>query len=113
MAHVYEKQTKDTVNFPEYNLCFLGILIEKLETYGLLGKSKTGADAPTVLNVPVISRNFPYCYDGINLITKTLKRRGIDCEMTSYKVTTLEKKGSESEEQKGYSYSFKLKKSKA
>ena len=65
MENVYEKQTKDTVNFPEYNLCFLGILVEKLETYGLLGRPKTGAEAPTVLNVPIISRNYPYCYDAI------------------------------------------------
>lgn len=110
MEHVYEKQTKDTVNFPEYNLCFLGILVEKLETYGLIGKPKTGAEAPTVLNVPVISRNYPYCYDAIELIRKTLKRRGVDCEMSSYQVTTLENKGKEGGEQKGYSYMFKLKK---
>jgi hypothetical protein len=112
MEHVYEKQTKDTVNFPEYNLCFLGILVEKLETYGLIGKPKTGAEAPTVLNVPVISRNYPYCYDAIELIRKTLKRRGVDCEMSSYQVTTLENKGKEGGEQKGYSYMFKLKKAK-
>ena len=92
MEHVYEKQTKDTVNFPEYNLCFLGILVEKLETYGLLGRPKTGAEAPTVLNVPIISRNYPYCFDAIELIRKTLKRRGVDCEMSSYQVTTLESK---------------------
>jgi hypothetical protein len=111
MDKVYEKQTKDTVNFPEYNLCFLGILVEKLETYGLLGNvPKTGAEAPTVLNVPVISRNYPYCYDAIELIKKTLKRRGVDCEMSSYQVTTLENKGKEGGEQKGYSYMFKLKK---
>jgi hypothetical protein len=110
MEHVYEKQTKDTVNFPEYNLCFLGILVEKLETYGLIGKPKTGAEAPTVLNVPVISRNYPYCYDAIELIKKTLKRRGVDCEMSSYQVTTLENNGKEGGEQKGYSYMFKLKK---
>jgi hypothetical protein len=110
MENVYEKQTKDTVNFPEYNLCFLGILVEKLETYGLLGRPKTGAEAPTVLNVPIISRSYPYCYDAIELIRKTLKRRGVDCEMSSYQVTTLESKSKEGGEQKGYSYMFKLKK---
>lgn len=111
MAHVYEKQTKDTVNFPAYNLCFLKILVDKLNTYGILGKSKTGAEPPSVLNVPVVSRDFPYCFDGISLIQKTLKRRGIDCEMSSYKVTTLEAKEGEGET-KGYSYMFKMKRAK-
>ena len=112
MDKVYEKQTKDTVNFPEYNLCFLGILVEKLETYGLIGRPKTGSEAPTVLNVPIVSRNYPYCYDAIELIRKTLKRRGVDCEMSSYQVTTLESNSKEGGEQKGYSYKLKLKKAK-
>jgi hypothetical protein len=109
MAHVYEKQTKDMVDFPAYNLCFLSVILNKLETYGLIdGKpSKTGAEPPSILVVPVISRLYSYCFDGIELIKKTLSRRGFNCEMTKYKVVKVPVKDGEGE-QDGYSYEFKL-----
>ena len=111
MAHVYEKQTKDMIDFPAYTLCFLNIAMNKLESYGLIdGKpSTTGIEPPNVLLIPVVSRNFSYCQDGIDLITKTLKRRGFSFEVDNYKVVTLEAKDGKGEE-KGYSYKLKLKK---
>ena len=112
MAHVYEKTTKDKIDFPAYNLCFLNVILNKLETYGLIdGKpSKTGVEPPSILIVPVISRMYSYCYDGIELVTKTLKRRGFDCSMTKYKVVKVPTKDGNGE-QDGYSYEFKLSKS--
>ena len=91
MAHVYEKQTKEIIDFPEYNLWFLGIIINKLETYGLIeGKpSKTGVEPPSILVIPIVSRLYRYCYDGIELIKKTLQRRGFNCEMSKYKVVKI------------------------
>ena len=108
MAHVYEKQTKETVDFPAYTLCFLGILLDKLEFYGLIdGKpGKLGVDTPTTLVVPIVSKRFRYCWDGIELIQKTLKRRGFNCKMENYKVIDIEEKdGSKTE---GYRYEYKL-----
>ena len=114
MAHVYEKETKDKVDFPAYNLCFLNVILNKLESYGLIdGKpSKTGAEPPSVLIIPVISRLYRYCFDGIELITKTLNRRGFDCTLSKYKVVKVQTKDG-SGEQDGYSYEFKLSKKKA
>jgi hypothetical protein len=113
MAHVYEKQTKEMVDFPAYNLCFLNVIFDKLETYGLIdGKpSKTGAEPPSILVIPVISRMYSYCHEGVELIKKTLKRRGFDCEVSKYKIVKLPNKNGEGE-QDGYSYEFKLSKAK-
>ena len=109
MAHVYEKQTKEIIDFPEYNLCFLGIIINKLETYGLIdGKpSKTGVEPPSILVIPIVSRLYRYCYDGIELIKKTLQRRGFNCEMSKYKVVKIPTADGTGE-QDGFSYEFKL-----
>ena len=109
MAHVYEAQTKEMIDFPAYNLCFLNVIFNKLETYGLIdGKpSKTGAEPPNVLVIPVISRLYSYCHDGIELIQKTLKRRGFDCTCSKYKVVKVPLKDG-SGEQDGFSYEFKL-----
>jgi hypothetical protein len=112
MAHVYEKFTKDMVDLPSYVLCFLGIIMDKLEFYGLIegkpGKSETSS--PSVLVVPIVSRKFQYCYDAIELIEKTMKRRGFDCKMEHYK--TIEMDGKDGNKEKGYSYEYKLSKSK-
>lgn len=111
MTHVYEKQTKDMVDFPAYNLCFLNVILNKLEMYGLIdGKpSSTGAEPPSILVIPVISRMYSYCFDGIELVTKTLKRRGFDCTMSKYKVVKLQAKEGEGEVD-GFSYEFKISK---
>ena len=104
MTQSYEKQTKDSVDFPAYNLCFLNAILSKLEMYGLIEgkKSQIGAEPPSILVIPIISRKFKYCFDGIELIEKTLKRRGFNCSMTKYKALEGDKEG--------YSYEFKISK---
>jgi hypothetical protein len=54
---------------------------------------------------------YAYCQDGIELIQKTLKRRGFNCEVSKYKIVKLPNKNGEGE-QDGYSYEFKLSKAK-
>lgn len=103
---------KDAVDLPAYTLCFLGVIMKKLEFYGLIdGKEgKSGTDAPTTLIIPIVSKKFQYCYDGIELIEKTINRRGFCCKMEHYKVVDVdEKDGSKS---KGYSYEYKISKTK-
>lgn len=107
---IYEKQTKDTVDFPAYTLCFLGIIINKLEFYGLIdGKSnKLGTEVPSTLVIPIVMKKYKYCYEGIDLIEKTLKRRGYNCKMEHYTVIDVdEKDGSKT---KGFKYEFKVSK---
>ena len=103
MAHVYEKMTKETVDLSAYVLCFLGVIMSKLEFYGFIDGKPSHVDtgAPNKLIIPIVSKKFKYCYDGIELITKTLKRRGFNCKMSRYK--TAENKG-ETE----YSYEYEI-----
>lgn len=112
MSQAYEKMTKDMVDFPAYVLCFLGIIMNKLEFYGFIdGKpSKLESEAPSTLVIPIVSRKFKYCFDGIELIEKTLKRRGFDCKMNHYK--TEEITDTNGATCMGYSYEYKISKSK-
>ena len=110
MTHVYEKQTKDTVDCPAYTICFLNIIMNKLELYGLIkGKNnRLEVEVPKTIVIPIVSRKLPYCYDGISLIEKTMKRRGFNCAMKHYKSIDIdEKDGTKS---KGYSYEYEISK---
>jgi hypothetical protein len=82
--------------------------MNKLEFYGLIeGKSgKSGADAPNTLIVPVHTKKYKYCCDAIELIEKTLKRRGFECKMTHYKPE--EEKDADGEVISLYSYEYKI-----
>jgi len=108
MMAEYQKTTKEMVDLPEYVLCFLGVIMNKLEFYGLIdGKaSKISEDAPTTLIVPIRSKKYKYCYDAIELIEKTLKRRGFTCRMTHYKPE--EEKDDDGEVISLYSYEYKI-----
>jgi len=112
MAHVVEIETKEMVDFPAYVMCFLGIIMKKLEFYGLIdGKpNKLNEEPPSTLIIPIVSRNYKYCYEGISLVEKTIKRRGFDCKMSHYKIEDInEKDGTKTQ---GYSYEYKITKSK-
>ena len=112
MAHVYEKMTKDTIDLPAYTLCFLGVILDKLEFYGLIEgkKSKLDTAPPDTIIMPITSRLYPYCYDGVNLIEKTVNRRGFTCKMDKYQVVELT--DSEGKKREGYSYQYKITKNK-
>lgn len=112
MVHVYEKNTKETVDLPAYVLCFLDIIMDKLEFYGLIDgkKNKSESEPPSTLIIPIVSRKYRYCYDGIELIEKTIKRRGFECKMNHYKTIDIdEKNGTKGT---GYQYEYKITKSK-
>ena len=105
MTHVLsEEDIKKSVDFTEYTLCFLGCIIDKLKIYGMLGDNPSDkVNLPaTTLFVPIKSNRYRYCFDGINLIIKTLKRRGFKCELNKY-VTLEDEKGTET-----YKYEFKI-----
>ena len=112
MAHVYEKQTKDTVDFPAYVLCFLGAIMNKLEFYGFIeGKpSKIATAPPNTLVIPIVSRMYSYCFDAVSLIEKTFNRKGFVCKMEKYKVIDIDEK--DGSKVKGYSYDYRITKKK-
>lgn len=104
----YQKTTKEMVDLPEYVLCFLGVIFNKLEFYGLIdgNSSINKEDAPTTLVIPIHTKTYKYCYDAIGLIEKTLKRRGFTCRMTHYKPE--EEKDDDGNVISLYSYEYKI-----
>ncbi len=111
MTHVYEKNTKDMIDLPAYVLCFLGIIMNKLEFYGFIdGKPGKTETIPSVLIIPIVSKRFQYCFDGIELVEKTIKRRGFNCKMEHYKTIDVDDK--DGNKVKGYQYEYKISKAK-
>jgi len=112
MAHVYEKQTKDTVDFPAYVLCFLKVITNKLEFYGFIDSksSKPNTETPTTLVIPIVSKVYNYCFDAISLIEKTINRKGFICKMEKYKVIDVDEK--DGSKVKGYYYDYRITKKK-
>ena len=112
MAHIYEKMANNTIDLPAYTLCFLGVILDKLEFYGLIEgkKSKSETAPPDTIILPITSRFYPYCYDGISLIEKTINRRGFSCKMDKYKI--VEVTDSDGKKREAYSYQYKISKTK-
>lgn len=100
----YKKQMKDMIDFPEYVLGFMSVMIKKLRFYGMIdGRTpQVGTSAPVSCVLPIVSMKYAYCYDGIALIQKTMNTRGFDCTLQSYKVEELE------DGKKQYLYTFAL-----
>lgn len=108
MTHVLsEEDIKKSVDFTEYTLCFLSCIIDKLKFYGMLGDNPSDkVNMPnTTLFVPIKSTKYRFCFEGIELIRKTLKRRGFNCELSKYDTIegTGDEKGTET-----YKYEFKI-----
>ena len=106
MTHVLsEEDIRKSVDFTEYTLCFLGCIIDKLKFYGMLGDNPSDkVNMPsTTLFVPIKSNKYRYCFDGIELIRKTLRRRGFKCELNKYDTIAGDEKGVET-----YKYEFKI-----
>lgn len=107
MESVYEKQTKDTVDFPTYVTRFLMALTDKLKQYGFM--EDAGTNVRTII-LPIVSETYSYCYDAISLIEKTINRMGFTCKMDKYKTIEIQKENGN--KAKGYSYDFRITKAK-
>jgi len=110
MAHVYEKMTNGTIDLPMYTLSFLNVILNKLETYGFINEGKSNVVPPDTIILPIKSKSYPYCFDGICLIEKTIKRRGFDCRMSRFKIVKVT--NDDGKEQTAYSYEYTISKSK-
>ena len=107
MESVYEKQTIDTVDFPTYVTRFLMALTDKLKQYGFM--EDVSPNTRTII-LPIVSETYSYCYDAISLIEKTINRMGFTCKMDKYK--TIEMSKENGNKTKGYSYDFRITKTK-
>jgi len=77
---------KGYIELPTYVTAFLGTMIEKLRLYGMIDcfPAQPNDVNKLVLTIPFNGVKYEYCYDGIDLISKTLKKRGIMCHMVKY-----------------------------
>lgn len=74
------------VDLPRYVTFFLNILIKKLRCCGYLDtKPETSAKgAGSSQTIKIKTKTMPHCYDGIELIKKTLVRKNINCSLMKY-----------------------------
>ena len=104
----YNKHTKDTIDFPSYVSSFPNKLIGKMETYGMIGDNpnRMFKNPSATITIPLVSRRYPYCFDAIELIKKTIKRRGFNCELPRYVVNKIDNPNNTKSD--AYSYEFKI-----
>ena len=102
MAHnITENNTM--VDFPVYVSTFVKIINEKLAFHGMLKEIPTSPKLPpSQLHVTIHSQKMAYCYDGIKLIEKTFKQKGVDCKCNKFS-------SSKNDGKQNYSYEFILK----
>ena len=79
----YKKITKDDVNFPAYCLFFIKRILANIKEAEL--------DDETTLTLQIDTAEFPYCYDAIELIVRTIIRKGYYTRIPGYK--RLKKEG--------------------
>lgn len=77
---------KGYVELPSYVIAFVGDMMKKLRLYGMVDCTPAQPDEVNrlVLTIPFNNTKYEYCYDGIQLIAKTMKKRGIWCHMVKY-----------------------------
>lgn len=91
------------VDFPKYVSKFVQIINEKLSFHGMLKEKPTTPQLPpSQLHVTIHSEKMGYCYDGIKLIEKTFKQKGVDCKCNKFESAKINGK-------QDYSYEFILK----
>ena len=109
---INKKKSCEVVNLPEYVLSFLKIIIEKLKAYGFIetddNKEVVKNQKANCLYLPIASKRYRYCYDGILLIEKTINRRGFNCKINKF--LTKKVKNSDDKEVDCYFYEFKINK---
>ena len=74
------------VDLPEYVTAFLCAILDKLRESGFLNTNpdKTSDNTNNSFTIRISTKTKPYCYDGIELIKKTLSRKGINCSLMKY-----------------------------
>ena len=78
MAHLYTKNTKYNTKFVETNLFFLTEINKKIKL------KNWKRDGDTNCTISMLTDKYPYCWDSIKLIQKTLSDDKWDCKMTTF-----------------------------
>ena len=91
--------------FPAYTMGFLNVIVGKIKDYGMMKGIKPIKcnTIPDKLIIPIVSKKYAYCHNGINLVQKTLNRIGFNCSMNKYKINVDENNNDDS-----YEYHFTI-----
>ena len=73
----YHKITKEDIDLPNYCYFFISEIIDSLKENDI---SNVGDEIEIVIE----SFGHPYCYDGINLVVKTFRRKGFELNFPHY-----------------------------
>ena len=75
--------TKADVNFPEYCFFFLDNILKDIN------KKQLDPGDMTIVSVETLLKKHPYCYDGVELVCRTLLRKGYDVMIPTYRREVL------------------------
>jgi hypothetical protein len=75
----YKKTTIADINLPEYCIFFLKKILSDIEK-----KEMVGGDVTNVF-IATPNKEHPYCYEAVDLICRTLKRKNLDVMIPSFK----------------------------
>ena len=70
--------TNEDIYFPDYCLFFINEIMESLVENDI-------TDPGDELDLELETHNYPYHYDGLNLVIKTLRKKGYTMSIPSYK----------------------------
>jgi hypothetical protein len=71
--------TKADVNFPEYCFFFLSNILKDIEKKNMMDGDMT------VVHIESLLSKHPYCYDGVELVCRTLLRKGYEVMIPTYR----------------------------
>ena len=78
----YKLITKDDINFPEYCFFFISRLLKELNEKQL--------EVGDMISIPIstLPELHPYCYDGVELVCRTLLRKGYETMIPTFRKET-------------------------
>lgn len=90
----YKKTTKDDIILPKYCHYFISEIIDSLDEYNI-------KDPGDELTLEIETSQHPYCYDALELVVRTFKRKRYDTKIPSFHIENKDGK-------KTYMYKWKL-----
>ena len=73
----YKKITKCDVDFPAYCLFFIKRILANID--------ESNMDEDTTMTLIITTPDHPYCYDALELVMRTLDRKGYNTRLPGFK----------------------------
>jgi methyl coenzyme M reductase subunit D len=75
----YKPITKSDVNFPEYCIYFIRKILDDIDKKEMVIGDITNVSVETLFEI------HPYCYDGVELVCRTLLRKGYEVMIPTFR----------------------------